>query len=188
MEQLDLLRFTLDALERLDIPHMVVGSFASGVYGEPRFTNDIDIVIAPTPEQLDGLCVAFAGDEFYVSPEVARDALRRRGQFNVIHSDTSNKIDFMIARSDAWGEQQVARRARVRILPDRDGFAARPEDLIISKLLYYQEGGSEKHLRDITGMLKMSPAKIDREYVERWAATLKVSEEWHAVVDRLSKP
>lgn len=172
MEQLDLLRHTLDLLERLQIPYMVVGSFASGVYGEPRFTNDIDIVIDPSPQQLDQLCVAFPSDDYYVSAEAARDALRQRGQFNVIHPGSANKIDFMIARADAWGLEQVARRARVRLLPDREGYAARPEDLVISKLLYYREGGSEKHMRDITGMLVTSPEKIDREYIGRWATEL----------------
>lgn len=64
-------------------------------------------------------------------------------------------------------------------------YAARPEDLILSKLLYYQEGGSEKHLRDIAGMLAASPEKIDREYVRRWATELGVAEEWAAIAARL---
>jgi hypothetical protein len=185
VKQLDLLHFTLDLLEQLDVPYMVVGSFASGVYGEPRFTNDIDIVIAPTLGQLNRLCAGFPPDDFYVSADAARDALRQRGQFNVIHPASANKIDFMIARNDAWGAEQVARRARVRLLPDREGYAARPEDLILSKLLYYQEGGSEKHLRDIAGMLMTSSDKIDLVYVERWAVELGVTDEWKAVLARL---
>src|SRR5688572_5139941 len=112
-------------MEDLNIPYMV-GSFASGVYGEPRFTHDIDIVIAPTPQQLEQLCNRFPPEEYYVSLDAARDALRGRGQFNVIHPGSANKIDFMIARDDAWGREQVLRRARVRLLPDRDGYAARP--------------------------------------------------------------
>jgi hypothetical protein len=64
VEQLDLLRFAIAAMEKLQIPYMVVGSFASGVYGEPRFTHDIDIVIAPTHQQLDSLCAAFPAEDF----------------------------------------------------------------------------------------------------------------------------
>jgi hypothetical protein len=185
VEQLDVLRFTLNTLEDLTIPYMVVGSFASGVYGEPRFTHDIDIVIAPTPQQLEQLCSRFPPDEYYVNVDAARDALRGRGQFNVIHPESANKIDFIIARDDPWGREQVSRRARVLLLPDREGYAARPEDLILAKLLYYQEGGSEKHLRDIAGMLTTSPDKIDHEYVERWAGELGVAQEWKEVLTRL---
>ena len=80
----------------------------------------------------------------------------------------------MIARKDDWGTEQVARRQSIELAPSQQGYAARPEDVIISKLLYYQEGGSEKHLRDIAGMLKVSGDEIDRAYVDRWAAELDV--------------
>jgi predicted nucleotidyltransferase len=48
MEQADVVRFTLDVLDRLGIEYAIVGSFASIAYGEPRFTRDIDILIAFT--------------------------------------------------------------------------------------------------------------------------------------------
>src|SRR5688572_16767899 len=117
---------------------MIVGSFASSAHGEPRLTQDIDIVIDPTAAQLDQLCAAFPADTYYVSPDAARDALSRRTQFNVIHPDSWNKIDFMIARADAWGRAQVARRALIPILPNREAYVAKPEDVIIAKLLYYR--------------------------------------------------
>jgi hypothetical protein len=164
---------------------MIVGSFASSAHGEPRMTQDIDIVIEPTPAQLDQLCAAFPADDYYVSRDAARAALARRDQFNVIHPDSGNKIDFMIARADAWGREQVARRAMMPILPNRDAYVAKAEDVIIAKLLYYQEGGSEKHLRDITGVLKTSGAAVDRAYVDRWARELGVLDEWNAVLSRL---
>jgi hypothetical protein len=186
VEQSELLAFVLQLLERLKIPHMVVGSFASIAYGEPRMTQDIDIVIDPSQDQLEAICKAFPEDEFYVSSEAARDALRRRSQFNVIHPTSGNKIDFMIAHNDEWGRTQLENRRRIRILPDQEGFAGRPEDIILSKMLYYQEGGSEKHLRDITGMLKISPELIDRQYIARWAKELGVTDIWEAILRRVA--
>lgn len=186
MEQDELLRFTVDLLEHLDIPYMLVGSLASGVYGEPRLTRDIDIVIAPTAPQLEALCDAFPADEFYVSRDAARQALRSRIPFNVLDPASGNKIDFMIVQADAWGAEQMSRRQRMRLLPDRDGFAAAPEDVILSKMQYFAEGGSEKHLRDITSMLKSSAARIDRTYVEKWVDVLKLHEVWAAVLQRLN--
>ena len=75
----------------------------------------------------------------------------------------------------------------MRLLPDREGFTARPEDLILSKMLYYQEGGSEKHLRDITGMFKVSGDQIDRAYIRDWADRLGLLDIWLAIEKRLGR-
>jgi hypothetical protein len=185
MEQPELFRYTIDVLERLGITYFVVGSFASMAYGEPRNTLDIDVVIEPTADQIDLLCDAFPDPDFYVSREAARAALAARSQFNVIRPDTGNKVDFMIARGDAYAAEQIAGRRRLKLMPDREGFAARAEDVILGKLLYYKEGGSEKHLRDIGGILRLSGARIDRTYIEKWAGELEVDEEWRAVLGRV---
>jgi len=186
VEQSDLLRYVIEALEKLGMPYMIVGSFASGIYGEPRLTQDIDIVIDAGPEEMGKLCAEFPGKDFYVSLEAALDAARRRSQFNVLHPASGTKVDFMVARRDPWGKSQVARRQSVRILPDREGYVARPEDIIISKMLYYKQGGSEKHLRDITGILKESSDEVDRAYVERWTEELGLKEIWGAILQRLA--
>jgi hypothetical protein len=183
----ELLRFALDALEQLNIPYMVVGSFVSGVYGEARLTQDIDIVTAPTVEQLSALCDAFGPEDFFVSREAAVQALTSRGQFNVLDPTSGTKLDFMIAKTDPWAVEQLARRERTGLLPDRSGFVARPEDIIISKMQYYEEGGSEKHLRDIVSMLKTSRDRMDRAYLDRWINTLKLTATWQAILSRLQK-
>jgi hypothetical protein len=182
--QMDLLRHALDVLERLAIPHMVVGSFASTTYGEYRFTNDIDIVIALTERDVPAFLAAFPGSEYYVSPDAVRDAIRQCFQFNVLHTGSGAKIDFILSRDDEWGRAQMARRRRVLLLPDREGYAAAPEDVILGKLWYFSEGGSDKHLRDITAMLRVSANQLDRADVEAWARKLGLEEAWAAVVDR----
>ncbi len=185
MDQADLLRHTIAVLEAQKLAYMVVGSFASTMYGEPRLTHDIDIVVQLGLDAADGLCGAFPAPEFYVSTSAAREAVRMRGQFNVIHPASGNKIDFMIARDDPWGRSQLARRGPRPMLPEREVFVAAPEDVIVSKLRYYQEGGSEKHLRDIAAMLQVSGEEIDQEYISHWAQELGLTREWQVVVDRL---
>jgi hypothetical protein len=187
VQQADVFRAAIGILGRLQIPYMVVGSAASSMYGEPRLTQDIDIVIDPTTTQLDLLCDAFPADEFYVSKDAARDALKRRSQFNVIHPESGNKIDFMIAGADEWGRLQLARRRTMPLLPELEGAAAAPEDIIIAKMRYYQEGGSEKHLRDITGMFKTSGQQIDRSYIQHWAERFELMEIWRAILKRLGE-
>jgi hypothetical protein len=185
VEQFELFQFAIRTLERLEINYVVVGSCASISYGEPRMTQDIDIVIDATRPQLILLCEAFAGPEYYVSREAANSALELRSQFNVLHPDSGNKIDFIFPKEDAWSREQIAGRKRIPLFEQFEGYAARPEDIIIGKMIYYEEGGSEKHLRDITGMMRVSGELVDREYVERWAASLGLTEIWAAILKRL---
>jgi len=185
VEQAELLRRVVEILENQGITYMLVGSLASGVYGEPRLTRDIDIVIELRAEQASRLCGTFPSPEYYVSEMAVEEALETRGQFNVIHIPSGNKIDFIIARQDAWGRSQLSRRSREEILPGRPGYTAAPEDVILGKLWYYHEGGSDKHLRDMVGMLQVSGDEIDTEYVEHWVRELGLTEEWRIVIDRI---
>src|SRR4051794_6000905 len=113
MEQFELLRYTIETLERLLIPYALVGSFGSGIYGEPRFTRDIDIIVDLAMVAIPGFCAAFPNGEFYLSESAVRDAVRDRFQFNVIHPASGNKIDFILTRNEPWHAGQVSRRRRV---------------------------------------------------------------------------
>jgi hypothetical protein len=53
-------------------------------------------------------------------------------------------------------------------------------------MVYYREGGSEKHLRDITGVLRISGNLVDRDYVAHFSKQLGLTEIWEAVLARLS--
>ena len=184
MEQADLLRAAVAALTARDIPYMIVGSVASMGYGEPRFTLDIDIAVELEESQAASLCDAFPPDEFYVSRAAARQAAAGAGQFNVIHPASGNKIDFMVSRRDAWGREGFARRRFHEVVTGLNAFVASPEDIILGKLWYYHEGGSEKHLRDIAGILLMQGAKIDRGYITQWANKMGYAEHWQVAQSR----
>lgn len=188
MVQTDLLRYLLDVLETRSIPYLVVGSFASAAYGEARYTYGIDIVLELTEAQLPAFLAAFPGDAFYLSAEAALQAIRERFQFNIIHSESGNKIDFMLTRSDEWGRTQMARRRRALLLHDREGYLAAPEDVILGKLWYFNEGGSDRQLRDIASMLRVTGDQIDRADIESWARKLGLEEAWAAVVEREQRP
>ena len=185
MEQSDLLKFAIQTLDRLGISYALVGSFASGIWGESRFTQDIDLLIDLKHEQVLLLCDAFPEPDFYVSRAAAQEAVVSHRQFNVIHPASGNKIDFMIAGRTGWSSAQLERRKRAAIFPDQDANVAAPEDVILGKLIYYREGGSDKHLRDIAGILKVSGDLVDRQYVAQFAAQLDVSDIWNAVMLRV---
>jgi hypothetical protein len=188
VEQPELLARVIKILEEQAITYLLVGSLASGVYGEPRLTMDIDMVVDLRTEQVAVLCAKFPSPEFYVSESAARDAVARGGQFNVIHPASGNKIDFRIARKDAWGRSQIARRRREQILPGLLGYTAAPEDVILGKLWYYDDRGSDKHLRDIVAMLEVSHEEIDQAYIQHWAQQLGFDSAWKSVLERLRLP
>lgn len=185
MEQSDLLKLAVENLRRLDIPYAIVGSFASSVWGESRLTQDIDIVIDVSPAQVDALCDAFPEPDFYVNRATAEEAVRLGRPFNVIHPSSGNKIDFMIAGTTEWAAAQIDRSKSVAIFLDESAQVAAPEDVILGKLIYHREGGSEKHLRDVAGILKVNADLVDRDYIARTASQLGVEDSWHAVLHRL---
>lgn len=185
MEQPDVLRHAIEALQSRNVAYMLVGSMASGMYGEPRSTLDIDIVIDLRLEDLDWLLSAFPTPDFYVSREAVAVAIQRRKQFNVIHPASGNKIDFMLAKFTEWGRQQLSRRRSEEIFPGLLGYAAAPEDIILSKMIYFQEGGSERQLRDCAGILKVSHATIDMQYLSEWSEKLNVATTWQRLLTSL---
>ena len=187
MDQSDLLKLAIKNLQQLRVSYAIVGSFASSIWGESRLTQDIDIVVELKPEQAVLLCDSFPSPEFYVSQTAAQEAVARSGQFNVINPSSGNKIDFMVAGRTDWAVAQLQRSKQLSLFPDQVAQVAAPEDVIIGKLVYYREGGSEKHLRDIAGMLKFSGDMIDRAYVERFAKQLDVADIWEAVLNSVDR-
>lgn len=155
MEPPDFLRFAVAQLETLGIEYFLTGSVASSSYGKPRFTNDFDIVVRLSPGTALQLARAFPDDTFYVSAEAAQDAASRGGQFNVIDFTSGFKIDFMVAADDPFNESRFARASARAIMSGPPMRMASPEDVILRKLQYYQEGGSERHLRDIRDIMSV---------------------------------
>src|SRR4051794_41897962 len=102
---------------------MLVGSFASSAYGEPRFTQDIDIVLDLPAAQIPALCAAFPVPDFYVSESAVREAVQRRFQFNVLHTTSRDKIDFLLPRDGQWGPTPIGRRQPAGHRPGPEGFA-----------------------------------------------------------------
>ena len=147
MEPLDLLRFVVRVIEGMGLRYFVTGSTATIFYGEPRFTNDIDIVVELSERVIDDFCRQFPPGEFYVSAPAARQAVRDKAQFNVIHPDSGLKVDVIVPELNPFNESRFIRAKRLRAGDDLEVSFASPEDAIIKKMEYYREGGSEKHLR-----------------------------------------
>jgi len=168
----------LRELDRAEIAHMLAGSFASTYHGEPRTTQDIDLVIDCDEAALDRFVGQLDSDHFYVGREAADQAWLRRGQFNVILLESGWEVDLILRKDREFAREEFARREPADIAGVR-AFVATAEDTILSKLEGSRAGGSERQLRDVVGILRMRAGEIDEPYIERWAAVLGVVEEWH---------
>ena len=185
MEQSDLLKYVTTTLERLGIAYLVTGSMATIVYGEPRFTADIDVVVVMNLSQVPAFCAAFPAPDFFCSAAAVEQAVKDRFQFNILHPASGLKADVIVATNSEFDRSRLARGVRLAARADFEVIFAAPEDVIIKKLQYFREGGSEKHLRDIIGVLKVQADRIDRAYLADWVARLGLQAEWRLIEDRL---
>jgi len=168
-------------LEALGIPYMVAGSVASSHHGLPRATNDADIVIDPTPTALDELVSSLSTSGYYADARVAREALGRRRQFNVIDPETAFKVDLIIRKDRPFSVQEFGRRER-RTLGGLSVMIATAEDTILAKLEWASRaGGSERQLTDVRGIMQVCGERLDRGYLETWADALGLADLWRAV-------
>jgi hypothetical protein len=172
------LRPFIDPLEQLGLSYCVTGSVAASIYGEPRLTADIDVVLLLPIDAIQRLCAAFPEEEYYVPPleTLMAEAQRpQRGMFNLIHHASQFKADIYIAGADPLHRWALTHRRRIDL--DGDGlWVAPPEYVIIRKLEFFREGRSDKHLRDIRFMLAATPT--DQEVIGCAVAERGLQSEW----------
>ena len=159
-------------LQVLKIPYAVTGGFAVAVWGKPRFTADIDIIIEIFQKNITPLAKALLSidKDGYVSEEAMREALERKGEFNFIHPQTGLKVDFWVkgSKADIYGELKL-KRAIAKKIDKQKIFFISPEDLILSKLTWYKESDSSKHLEDIKTIFDNQKLKLNLNYIKKWA-------------------
>jgi hypothetical protein len=168
----------LEPLERLALPYCITGSVAASVYGEPRLTADIDVVLLLDARNIAALRAAFPDAAYYVPPdetlrlEIARSS---RGMFNLIHHSSQFKADVYLAGRDPLHAWALEHRRRIS-LEGGGAWIAPPEYVILRKLEYLREGGSDKHVRDVRFIL--AATAIDRAFVESEVVRLGVHLQW----------
>lgn len=171
----------LTTLDKVSMPYLIGGSVASGSYGLPRQTNDID-VLADFHHIDTRRLFELLQQNFYVDAQSAAESIRDGRPFNVIHLKGAFKFDFFPAEPAGFSQAQLARkRYVVSALPGLEDIEfpiASAEDTVLAKLLWYRMGGevSERQWHDILGVLKVQAARLDQAYLTEWASRLHVSD------------
>lgn len=179
----EFLRRITTTLDAHDIPYMLTGSLASSMYGVPRATNDIDIVILPTREQLLAVVQLFQRVGLHVAPEAALGALRAKTQFNVIDFPRALKVDLIVRKDRAFSIAEFERRETHEVEGMRLTIAT-PEDVLLAKLEWSKISESERQLTDAAGILQVQGDTIDRAYIEKWVRELELQTQWVAAQER----
>jgi len=169
------------------IPYFVTGSVASFIYGEPRLTQDIDIVADIQEKNIPGLVRFFPEGEFYLEVLSIKRAVGERSQFNIIHPSSGLKIDVIIPKKNEFDRLRFERRRTVRTAEGLEVSYSSPEDIIVSKIEFYQQGRSEKHLRDIAGIIKISGDDLDFDYLAVWMGEKGLRAVWDDFLGKIGK-
>lgn len=189
MDAPDFFAVFLQPLNDTGVPYMVTGSVASTIYGEPRLTQDIDVVLQLPPAAIGRLIAAFPADRYYVPPAEALQRESERpadGHFNLLHLDTGLRADCYLVGSNElirWGLEH----RRGELIAGQTVWIAPPEYVIAFKLDYLRNGGGAHHLDDVARMVRVSGHVIDRQVLADWVTRLDLGPQWRQVLDRVER-
>jgi hypothetical protein len=185
VEILEIIRSVADACEALELPYYITGSVASSAHGKYRTTEDVDFVVDLPPWKVKEFCARFPAPSWYVDEFVAAEAVQRSGMFNVLHTPTGMKADIIAMKDAPYHELRMSRARALRAYGDKPIRFSTAEDVVLSKLEFYRDGRSDKHIRDITGMYEMYGEQWDLFYLEMRALRIGVQHEWRMIKTRL---
>lgn len=175
-EQIDprhLLAAIAETLKDLDIPYAITGGMAIYVWGRPRFTADIDVIVQLYEKDVGALSFALKrlSKASYVDTGMMQWALERKGEFNYIDGASGIKVDFWVLKKGEFEENQLRRRIGKKVL-NKTVFFVSPEDLILSKLRWYTISESSRQLEDVESILKIQ-RRLDWKYLSQWSKVQK---------------
>ena len=181
------LRRLIEALHRLDIEYMIVGSLASSIHGVSRATMGIDFVADLSEAKIEKLARELE-TEFHADAAAMKEAFHAGRAFNLIHYASSYKFDIFPLTTDGFSRVEFARRIRTALPPEPpeaalDLLVASEEDTLLNKLRWYRSGGetSERQWNDAVGIVRVRADQLDVQYLKQWAGHLRVED----LLDRL---
>lgn len=183
------LRPVVAELERLGVRYYIGGSVAGTAYGYARMTQDVDVVAELRMEHVK-LFVEALNKHYYVNANTVAEAVTRHSCFNLIHNQTYFKVDIFASKFrdyDRAAFQRRQKRPLVKEDPTTEFFVASAEDVVLSKLEWYRLGdeASDRQWTDILKILEVQQNCIDRDYMQKWAVELGVSDlllqAWHEI-------
>jgi len=164
----DLVLRVLRLFDELGIGYMLVGSFSSNYYGKPRSTQDADILVVVSDEQLEKLRGALLPD-FRLDAPMSFETVTMTTRHLIMHPASAFKFELFLLSQDPHDQERFKRRQQVGF-EGHSAWLPTPEDVIIQKLRWAKEGGPMrgKDLDDVQKVLAVQRGKLDLGYIRRW--------------------
>lgn len=185
------LKLILETLEVSGVEYMIGGAIAEWAWGEPRATQDLDIVINLPMQAIGRFSKELEKRKMLVPADIILDAMmedRADIPLNAIHMYSGLKADLYLMRAgDKLRQSAFERRVKVDYGPPIGKvYVHSPEDLILYKLMYLGLSGQPKHARDIAAILRAKKNQLDLRYIEEWVNRLGFGSVWNEMLDSIS--
>ena len=176
-------------LDALGVPWVIGGSIASSVHGEPRSTQDVDMVVALRVRDVTPFAKAMSRD-YYVDADVMRLAVTAGESFNAVHFTSAIKVDFFVAGDDPFEAERLRRRQRIEMPNGSVLYVDTAEHTLLRKLEWYRRGGevSERQWRDVQAIARIQGDRLDLEHLRLWASRLGVTDLLERLIPASASP
>ncbi len=184
------LKLVIEALESANVDYLIGGAIATWAWGEPRATQDLDLVINLPIEAIGKFSKELEKRDMLVPAEVMLDTVledRADIPINAIHIYSGLKADlYPMREGDELRRSAFQRRQRVDYGPPiGEVYIHSPEDLILYKLIYFGISQQSKHSRDIAAILRAKKDQLDREYLGEWITRLGLGSLWDEILSSI---
>ena len=185
------LRLVIDALNAAGVEYLIGGAIAEWAWGEPRATQDIDLVVKIPIKAINKLSKELEKRDMLKPAEIILETImedRADIPINAIHMHSGLKADlYPVREGDELRQSAFQRREQVDYGPPIGKvYIHSPEDLILYKLMYFGLSQQSKHSRDIAAILKSKKNELDLSYIEQWATQLGLNSLWKEMLDNVS--
>ena len=185
------LRLVIEALEAAKVGYLIGGAIAEWAWGEPRATQDLDLVVNIPIKSVNKLSKELEKRDMLIPAEIILDNIiedRADIPINAIHMYSGLKADlYPVREGDELRQSAFQRRQQVDYgSPIGKVYIHSPEDLILYKLMYFSLSQQSKHSRDIAAILKSKKNELDLDYIDGWTTRLGLSSLWKELLDNIS--
>lgn len=163
----------VEVLRRFGIRFHLTGGITAVAYGEPRLTQDLDLVIDcdMALRHRDEFLAALSEAGFHLEQQTAREAIGKKAMFQILDIDQALKLD-LYPESSIPGE--LDRSVMAEVLPGVTLPIAGRSDAALSKLIWAAKGSHKSH-RDLRQILQRANLE-ESARVRRMAAGMGLQE------------
>ena len=182
------LKLVIEALNAAGVEYLIGGAIAEWAWGEPRATQDLDLVVNIPIKSVNKLSKELKKRDMLLPAEIILDNIledRADIPINAIHMYSGFKADlYPVREGDELRQSAFQRREQVDYGPPIGKvYIHSPEDLVLYKLLYFGLSQQSKHSRDIAAILKSKKNELDLDYIEQWVTRLGLRSLWQEMLD-----